>query len=253
MNLINQEYKAVLGLLQRSYNLNNGQIRNFHSTLVNFSEEKKDGNSNDQNQNNKDDKKKKNENDEKVMSVLTKAILWMMTLYMFIVVISFILPKKNNPETSTRYVAWNEFVHQMLSKGEVKELIIRPDMDVVTIILHEGAIFKGRRTSSGVYHIAVADTVKFEEKLRDVESLLGIKEGVPVTYERSNDFGNKLFITLILLAIILSFASRMGGMKAPLSMDSFVRSVTRLIFNQNLIEIPFVFIFRVKWDVQNSL
>ena len=44
-----------------------------------------------------------------------------------------------------RYVSWNEFVYSMLSKGEVEELIVRPDLEVVTIILHEGAIIKGKR------------------------------------------------------------------------------------------------------------
>jgi spastic paraplegia 7 len=33
----------------------------------------------------------------------------------------------------------------MLAKGEVEEIIVRPDLDIVTIILHDGAIIKGRR------------------------------------------------------------------------------------------------------------
>lgn len=44
-----------------------------------------------------------------------------------------------------RYVSWNEFVHQMLAHGEVEELIVRPDLDIVTIILHEGAVIKGKK------------------------------------------------------------------------------------------------------------
>jgi len=42
-------------------------------------------------------------------------------------------------------VSWNEFLYQMLAKGEVEQIIVRPDIDIVTIILHEGAIIKGRR------------------------------------------------------------------------------------------------------------
>lgn len=75
---------------------------------------------------------------------------------------------------------------------------------------------------SNVFHMAVADTVKFEEKLRDVEQRLGVKEGVPVTYERNNDFASKILISLIVFAVVLSLLSRMGGMKTPISMDSFV-------------------------------
>lgn len=65
----------------------------------------------------------------------------------------------------------------MLAVGEVKELIIRPDMEMVTIILHDGAVIKGKKVSSTIFHMAVADVSKFEEKLRDIESRLGIKEG----------------------------------------------------------------------------
>ena len=66
----------------------------------------------------------------------------------------------------------------MLAAGEVKELIIRPDLEMVTIILHEGAIVKGKRVISNVFHMAIADSSKFEEKLRKVELNMGIKEGL---------------------------------------------------------------------------
>lgn len=68
-------------------------------------------------------------------------------------------------------------MHHMLATGEVKELIIRPDMEMVTIILHDGAIVKGKKVTSTIFHMAVADMSKFEEKLRDVEKRLGIKDG----------------------------------------------------------------------------
>lgn len=42
-------------------------------------------------------------------------------------------------------MSWNEFVHHMLAKGEVEEVIVRPDVDIVTIILHDGAVIKGKR------------------------------------------------------------------------------------------------------------
>jgi hypothetical protein len=44
-----------------------------------------------------------------------------------------------------RYVSWNEFLYQMLAKGEVEEIIVRPDIEIVTIILSEGAIIKGKK------------------------------------------------------------------------------------------------------------
>lgn len=33
----------------------------------------------------------------------------------------------------------------MLAKGEVDEIIVRPDLDIVTIILSDGAVVKGRK------------------------------------------------------------------------------------------------------------
>lgn len=33
----------------------------------------------------------------------------------------------------------------MLAKGEVEEIIVRPDIEIVTIILCDGAIIKGKR------------------------------------------------------------------------------------------------------------
>ncbi|EDW00100.1 paraplegin [Drosophila grimshawi] len=163
----------------------------------------------------------KNENDEKMRSVLTKAVLWLFTIYMFVAFISLLItPRTERPEGSTRYVSWNEFVHHMLAVGEVKELIIRPDMEMVTIILHDGAVIKGRKVSSTIFHMAVADANKFEEKLRMVEKRLGIKDGVPVTYDRHDTTG-RLLMLLLFCALLISIATRMKSMKSPISMDSF--------------------------------
>jgi len=190
-----------------------------------------------------DPNKNSNENDEKMRSVLTKAVLWLFTIYMFVAFFSLLItPRSERPEVnmifivvvnnlilstnqgSTRYVSWNEFVHHMLAVGEVKELIIRPDMEMVTIILHEGAVIKGRKVSSTIFHMAVADANKFEEKLREVEKRLGIKDGVPVTYDRQTDTTGRILMLLLVCALLVSIATRMKSIKSPLSMDSFVGS-----------------------------
>lgn len=54
-----------------------------------------------------------------------------------------------------RYVSWNEFVHHMLAKGEVEEIIVRPDVEIVTIILHEGAVIKGKRVCNLLFYFSV--------------------------------------------------------------------------------------------------
>lgn len=75
------------------------------------------------------------------------------------------------------FVSWNEFVHQMLAKGEVKQLIIKPDYDLVQIVLHDGAVIKGQRSVHKYYHIVMPNTTKLEEKVREAEKSLGIKPG----------------------------------------------------------------------------
>lgn len=139
-------------------------------------------------------------------------------------------------------------MHHMLAAGEVKELIIRPDMEMVTIILHDGAIVKSRKVSSTIFHMSVADVSKFEEKLRDVEKRLGISDGelcinmplyicvtfwklhlgVPVTYDRQSDVTGRILLLLLFVGLLMAFSSRMRGMKSPLSMDSFVSKISNI-------------------------
>lgn len=233
--ILRNEYNAVLRLVDRSFDINSKDLlRQIHSSkfLYNAKDEKTDkstsprkptdeSSSSDPSNNNKNNNNKRNDDDEKVMSLLTKAVLWMLTVYLFVTFVSLLFPSKNNPETGTRYVSWNEFVHHMLAMGEVKELIIRPDMEMVTIILHDGAIVKSRRTDSNIYHMAIADASKFEEKLRDVEKRLGVSDGVSVTYDRNSDITGRILTLLIIFAIFMAIMTRIRGMKSPISMDSF--------------------------------
>lgn len=174
-----------------------------------------------QNDDDDDDEKKR----ERMLSVFTKAVLWMATIYGMSLVLALLLPRKNRPETSTRYVSWHEFVHHMLAKGEVREIIIRPDMDLVTVVLHDGAVIKGRQYQSNVFHMAVADAAKFEQKLRDVEARLGVRDSVTITYERNSDVIPKLLVTLLLTGAVFAVLSRMKGFKSPISMDSIVSAL----------------------------
>lgn len=156
------------------------------------------------------------------MSLVTKTLFWMVTVYMLVGFLTMVVPNKNRPETTTRYVSWHEFVHHMLAVGEVKEVVVHPDMEMVTILLHDGAVIKGRRAHSNIFHMAVADVNKFEEKLRQVEKRLGIKDGVSVQFERSGDVSGRILFTLIATGVIIALLSRMRGIRGPISMDSFV-------------------------------
>ncbi|KAJ0183648.1 hypothetical protein K1T71_000071 [Dendrolimus kikuchii] len=213
----NEEYKAVCSLLKRSNLLNPNTIyrnnlflRGLHTTPSNLNE----------NNNDKDKDKKKN-NGEEIPSLIMKAVFWMFTTCVLLVMSSLLVPGDNTQNELIRYVSWNEFVYSMLSKGEVDELIVRPDMEVVTIILHEGAVIRGKKINHRVYHMNVGDIHRFEEKLRETEKNLGVKEGVRVIYDRNGSVAGKVITTLLIGAVILSFLYSTRHMKMNINLGGF--------------------------------
>lgn len=191
------ELAAVIRLVDRSlptlsYNIL--QCRKIHTTtsLSNADkkneddrEKEKKSSGNDKEQKNDKDKKKGKEEDdtiEKVLSVFTKAVLWTGLGYSIfwigLTLSQLIWPNTRNVEDTERslFVSWQEFVYEMLSAGEVREIIVRPELNMVTILLYDGAIVKGRRAHSKRYHIMVNNCLQFEDRLRQVEEKLGISE-----------------------------------------------------------------------------
>ncbi|XP_050295330.1 paraplegin [Anthonomus grandis grandis] len=220
LKILNKEYAAVCALLYRSgvteLHPFLAQVRKF-STTPNLSQ-KGDGPLKPP-----DPEKPDKENDDdkdKMSTLLAKALVWMLTAYMFIAVISLMFPTTNQPEV-VRYVSWNEFLYQMLAKGEVEQLIVRPDIDIVTIILYPDAVIKGRKSDLRTYHMNIADVEKFENKLREAERRLGIKDGVPIIYERSTDSAGKLLTSLFFVGLLLWYLAKNKALRAPLSMDVF--------------------------------
>ncbi|XP_032526856.2 paraplegin isoform X1 [Danaus plexippus] len=212
-----EEYKAAFALLQRSNFLGFGSFLNTNSRRLHT-------NSPNQNRKNEDndDKEKKKENDKGTMpSLLLKAAFWMLTTFTLIMLSSFLVPGDNTQNELIRYVSWNEFVYSMLSKGEVEELIVRPDLEVVTIILHEGAVIKGKRSNHRVFHMNVGDIHRFEEKLRETELSLGVKEGVRVIYDRNGSVAGKIITSLLIAAIIMSFLYSTKSMRMNINLGGF--------------------------------
>nr|XP_042906128.1 paraplegin-like [Parasteatoda tepidariorum] len=173
---------------------------------------------------NSEDPKKKGdeEEEESKTSMLAKGVLWMMTAYIFITVMSLIFPSSNQPEV-LRYVSWHEFVHHILARGEVEEVVVNPEMDLVTIYVHDGAIIKGRKAEHKTYHMKIADIEKFEEKLRDVEKQLNLHGGhsVPVVYERSKESAWILLLSLIAVSLMIMLLFKNVQIKTPQTMDFF--------------------------------
>ncbi|XP_050360654.1 paraplegin [Nymphalis io] len=214
---LNAELKAASSLLRRS-NLpglntiiNNRNVRYFQTSSCNNNQE---------NDKDKDKKKKENEN-ANIPSLVMKAVFWMLTTFTLIILSSFLVPGDNTQNELIRYVSWNEFVYSMLSKGEVEEIIVRPDLEIVTIILYEGAVIKGKRTTHRVYHMNVGNIHRFEEKLRETETSIGVKEGVRVIYDRNGSVAGKIFTTLLIAAVILSFLYSTKTMKMNINIGGF--------------------------------
>ncbi|KAL0902773.1 hypothetical protein ABMA27_000575 [Loxostege sticticalis] len=218
----NAECKAAFSLLKRS-NLpalnsiinNRLDFRGLHTTPPTC-----DNQNNPNDDKNKKDKKK-GDLDDNMPSLLLKAAFWMLTTSILVIASSLLVPSDNTQNELIRYVSWNEFVYSMLSKGEVEELIVRPDMEVVTIILHEGAIIKGKKATHRVYHMNVGDVHRFEEKLREMETSLGVKEGVRVIYDRNGSVAGKVITTLLIGAVILSFLYSTKSMKMNINLGGF--------------------------------
>lgn len=110
----------------------------------------------------------------------------------------------------------------MLAKGEVEEIIVRPDIDIVTIILYDGAVIKGKRVDQKTFHMNVVDVEKFEERVRDAEKKLNIKDTITVSYERGSESISKLLMSLFLAGLLMSILARGRNFRAPISMDTFV-------------------------------
>ncbi|KAM9122534.1 mitochondrial inner membrane m-AAA protease component paraplegin isoform 2-T2 [Pangshura tecta] len=113
-------------------------------------------------------------------------------------------------------ISWNDFVNEMLAKGEVQSIQVVPESDVVQIYLHPGAVVFGRPRLSLMYRMQVANIDKFEEKLRAAEEELNIdvKDRIPVSYKRTGFFGNALY-ALGMAAVgvaILWYIFRLAGM-----------------------------------------
>ncbi|GCB78721.1 hypothetical protein scyTo_0016862 [Scyliorhinus torazame] len=134
------------------------------------------------------------------------------TLFIIAVIMSLL----NSINSSGGNISWNDFVQEMLAKGEVARVQVVPESDVVEIYLHPGAVVFGRPRLALMYRMQVANIDKFEEKLRAVENELGIdgKERIPVSYKRTGFFGNALY-ALGMAAVgvaILWYIFRLAGM-----------------------------------------
>lgn len=173
------------------------------------------------NQDKNDDKKDDDDGDSKT-NMIYKLGIWLLSSYVVITLMSLLLPRSNQPD-HMRYVSWSEFVHHMLAKGEVEELTVVPDLNMVTIFLQDNAVIKGKKVDFKTFHMNITDVEKFEEKLRQAEASLGIpiEKGVPVVYERSQEGTWMLLFSLVVVAFIILRMVRSGQIKSDMKVDIF--------------------------------
>jgi len=70
----------------------------------------------------------------------------------------------------------------------------------------------------------IADLERFEQKLREAETKLGIKPGygVPVVYDRSLNAPELILFVFLAGLLALAYFGRSKGAKSPISFDMFV-------------------------------
>lgn len=119
--VLDREISAAINLVSRSFNVpRNDLIRSLHTTCSKFQQRQPPPPPNQNsgsggNEPGKDPKKGKNDKEsdaEKMMSVITKTLLWMFTIYIMIAFVSLLLTGRSRPPHAdqqpgqTRYISW---------------------------------------------------------------------------------------------------------------------------------------------------
>uniref|UniRef100_A0A2K6DE46 Mitochondrial inner membrane m-AAA protease component paraplegin n=1 Tax=Macaca nemestrina TaxID=9545 RepID=A0A2K6DE46_MACNE len=149
-----------------------------------------------------------------------------------LLVIAVVMSLLNALSTGGGSISWNDFVHEMLAKGEVQRVQVVPESDMVEVYLHPGAVVFGRPRLALMYRMQVANIDKFEEKLRAAEDELNIeaKDRIPVSYRRTGFFGNALYsvgMTAVGLAILWCVFRLAGMTGREGGFSAFVSSVSQ--------------------------
>jgi len=111
-----------------------------------------------------------------------------------------------NTDTDRFYISWSDFYHNLLLKGEVKNIYLYFQSDgeeLAVIEVHEGAIVKGKTSPRNMYVIKIPKGFDFEERVREVEDELGmsLKDRVPIKY----NYPNSWFENILQLAFTIGF------------------------------------------------
>ena len=105
-------------------------------------------------------------------------------------------------------INWNDFINEILLKGQVQEIRIYPKK--VQVVLKRGATYKGKLLFSRLDLYNIPDSKDIEEKIRLIERRIGIKmeDGIPIRYISfglENILG-ELFRLALVIGLIAFFA-----------------------------------------------
>lgn len=183
-----------------------GSIQFFSSSQSKQQDKKNTNDPKDKTPEEDEEEKKRREQDDQMYRERVRTLFF----------IALIMSLLNSINTSGGNISWNDFVNEMLAKGEVSRVQVVPESDIVEIFLHPGAIIFGKPRLALTYRMQVANIDKFEEKLRAAEEQLNIdpKDRIPVSYKRTGFFGNALY-ALVMAAIgvaIVWYIFRLSGM-----------------------------------------
>lgn len=238
--ILTREYRAIVQLIDRSPSVLQGlrchvactyenPSMNPHASVIRWfqtsasSLQKRPDSKGEQSNGKESSDGKDDDDDESKKSMLMKAAIWMLSAFFLNILISLLFPSTNQPDV-LRYVSWNEFYYQMLSKGEVEKIIVRPDLNFAIIFLYPGAVIKGRRTVHRTYHMNIVNIDSFEKKLREAERRLGIRpeDQVTIVYERRQESTWLLLFSLVAVALTMMVMFRSGQIKLQSPTDMFV-------------------------------
>ncbi|XP_076248876.1 SPG7 matrix AAA peptidase subunit, paraplegin [Calliopsis andreniformis] len=145
------------------------------------------------------------DNEKNSKKIRELQILYLKTGLLILILYCIIIAKGvelDSPWESYRF-DWNDFVNEMLLKGEVEEIKI--DYPQIIVQLRKGAIYKGKEYSSKSFVVQDPTYGKIlEEKIREIERNIGIKseDGVSIRYIHRN---YELAISYLVLACIASY------------------------------------------------
>lgn len=80
-------------------------------------------------------------------------------------IIALIMSLLNSINTSGGNISWNDFVNEMLAKGEVSRVQVVPESDIVEIYLHPGAVIFGRPVRASAASVKIGTFLASEAPL----------------------------------------------------------------------------------------